>query len=353
MRFRIGNTEVGGESVYIVAEISANHNGSLIKAKELVYAAKEAGADAVKLQTYKASTITLDSEKEDFLIPKNNPWSKYKTIYNLYEYAHTPWEWHHELFDLARKIGIDAFSSPFDESAVDFLEGLECPAYKIASPEITDVNLIRKVALTQKPIVISTGLAHLEDIELAAKTVREAGNDKLILLRCVASYPTPIEESNLKIIQEIESKFSCLSGLSDHTMGIVAPVVATSVGAKLIEKHFCLSKEEETPDSFFSLDVSEFTNMVKAVREAEKALGSGQFDLGASARENFRGRRSLYVSRPIRRGEILNLENIKSVRPGLGLHPKYLSQVLGREATRDLEPGDRLSLDCVHLNETK
>ncbi len=332
---------------FIIAEMSANHNGDFEKAIEIIRVAKECGADAIKLQTYRADTITLDCNRDDFLIPSESPWEKHRTLFSLYEKAHTPWEWHEALFQEAIKQGIEIFSSPFDTTAVDFLENLGVIAYKVASPEITDIPLLKKIASTQKPIILSTGVAELEDISLAVQTLRQEGCSDIILLKCTTAYPAPPEEINLRTITHMAETFECLTGISDHTLGIGIPVAAVALGAKVIEKHFVLDNTENSVDAFFSLDPSGFKEMVDEIRKVEKALGKVTYDLTESARKNIRGRRSLYISKSILAGECLTLDHIKSVRPGFGLHPKYQETIIGESVNQDLKRGDRLSWDVI------
>lgn len=342
----IGKREVSKESpVFIIAELSANHNGSIDTAIETIRAAKRAGADAIKLQTYTADTMTLDSLKEDFII-KGTIWEG-ENLHKLYQKAYTPWEWHERLFEVAKEEGLECFSSPFDKSSVDFLENLAVQAYKIASFEITDIPLIDYVARKGKPIIISTGIARRADIELALETCRKAGNDNLILLKCTSSYPAPIEEANMAMIPRFAEDFEVLPGLSDHTMGATVPVVATSLGAKVIEKHFILDRSVGGPDASFSMNETEFKDMVKAVREAEKAIGQATYDLTEKQEQGRAFARSLYVAEDIEKGESFTQDNVRSVRPGHGLHPSYLPEVLGRKANRDLEKGDRFSQDMI------
>lgn len=324
-------------SVFIIAELSANHSGDINVAKATIKAAKKAGADAIKLQTYTADTITLNSDKDDFII-KGTIWEG-KKLYDLYNEAHTPWEWHEELFKLAKEEGLVCFSSPFDKTAVDFLETLDCPIYKIASFEITDISLIEYVASKGKPIIISTGIAAKEDIELAVKTCRNVGNDDITILKCTSSYPAPVEEANMIMMQQFAKDFNVKVGLSDHTLGITVPVVATALGASVIEKHFILDKSIGGADASFSLDVDEFTEMVKAVREAEKSLGSIRYELNDKQLKSRQFSRSLYVAENIEKGEVITEQNIRSVRPGYGLHPKFLKQILGKKVNLDLEKG--------------
>lgn len=348
MDMRIGNHTLGpGHPTFIVAEMSGNHGGSLERALEIVRAAKRSGADAIKLQTYTADTITLKCDREDFLIPAGTPWENHSTLWDLYDKAHTPWDWHETIFREARVLGLEVFSSPFDESAVDLLEQLGVPAYKIASPEITDVPLLERVARTGKPVIISTGISELADIELALSTLRGAGASDIIVLKCTTAYPAPIEESNLRTISDMISRFGVLSGLSDHSIGTAAPVAAVALGASFIEKHFTLDDSKETVDSFFSSGEEEFTRMVQDIRLVEKALGCASYEITPSALSSLRGRRSLYVSAEIKAGEKITKHNIKSVRPSFGLHPKYYKKLLGRSAKCDLQLGGRLSWDVI------
>lgn len=330
-------------SVFVIAELSANHNGKLETAIETIRAARRAGADAIKLQTYTADTMTIDCDKEDFKI-KGTIWDGRK-LYDLYKEAYTPWEWHKELFDVAREQGLICFSSPFDKTAVDLLEDLDAPAYKIASFEITDIPLIEYVASKGKPVIISTGIAGLEDIELAVSACRWVGNEQIILLKCTSSYPAPIEEATLAMIPDLAKRFGVIAGLSDHTLGITVPVAATVLGARVIEKHFILDRSIGGPDASFSLDEKEFTAMVKAVREAEKAIGKVDYTLTEKMKDSCKFARSLYVVKDIKAGEVLTKENIRSIRPGFGLHPKHYHEVLGKKAKVDLERGKALKTD--------
>ncbi len=340
---KISNFQVGDLSpVFIVAELSANHNGSLNVAIETIRAAKRAGADAIKLQTYKPDTITLNSDKEDFKLKGGTIWDG-TTLYELYKSAYTPWEWHKELFDCAKSEGLVCFSSPFDRSAVDFLEELNTPAYKIASFEITDIPLIEYTASKGKPIIISTGIATLEDIELAIATCKKVGNEKIALLKCTSSYPAPIEEANLSMIPEFKSRFGVIPGLSDHTLGNTVPIVATAMGAKIIEKHFIIDKSVGGPDSTFSLTESEFKNMVSVIREVESAIGVVDYTLTNKQKKGRDYCRSLYVVEDIKIGERISENNIRSIRPGYGLHPKYYNDLIGKKVKADLKKGDRLT----------
>lgn len=348
MNINIGRHTLGqGFPTFIVAEMSANHGGTLERALEIVQSAKRAGADAIKLQTYTADTITLKCDREDFRIQNASPWASFSTLWDLYDEAYTPWEWHAEIFREAKRLELEIFSSPFDESSVDFLEELNASAYKIASPEITHIPLLEKVARTGKPIIISTGIADLADIELALATLRGAGAKEIIVLKCTTSYPAPPEEANLRTISDMTNRFGVLSGLSDHTMGTVTAVASVAMGASMIEKHFTLDDDKETVDSFFSLGEKEFTSLIRDVRWAEKVLGKVNYEITHSAMSSLRGRRSLYVVAPIKAGEIISEANIKSVRPSFGLHPKHYKEVLGRRVSCDLHVGDRLSWEVI------
>jgi pseudaminic acid synthase len=344
---KIQNREIGeNQAVFIIAELSANHNGSLETALETIKAAKRAGADCIKLQTYTADTITIDSRKDDFLI-KGTIWEG-KNLYDLYKEAYTPWEWHEALFMAAAEEGLICFSSPFDKTAVDFLKNLNTPAYKIASFEITDIPLIEYVASQGKPIIISTGIAEHKDIERALDACRRMGNDNIALLKCTSSYPAPIEEANMVMVKDLAERYGVISGLSDHTMGSTVPVVATCFGAKIIEKHFILDHSVGGPDASFSLDEKEFTEMVKAVREAEKAIGKVDYTLTEKQKKGKDFSRSLYVVEDIKKGELITENNVRSIRPGYGMHPRFLPEIIGRTFTVDLEKGSRLKDDVYH-----
>lgn len=332
-------------NVMIIAELSANHNGSLKTAIETIKAAKRTGADAIKLQTYTADTITIDCNKPDFQI-KGTIWEG-QNLYTLYKQAYTPWEWHEELFRVAKEEGLICFSSPFDKTAVDLLESLNTPAYKIASFEITDIPLIEYVASKGKPVIISTGIAGIEDIELAIDACKRNGNEQIILLKCTSSYPAPVEEANLAMIPDMAKRFGVITGLSDHTMGITVPIAATILGAKVIEKHFILNRSVGGPDASFSSDEIEFTKMVKAVREAEMAIGKVDYTLTENMLKSREYCRSLYVIADIKAGEIITDKNVKSIRPGYGIHPKYYKDILGKKVKRDFEKGDRLMAEYL------
>lgn len=345
---KIANKEISVDSgVFIIAELSANHNGSLETALETIRAAKRTGADAIKLQTYTADTLTIQSDKEDFKIKAGSIWDG-KTFYDLYKSAYTPWEWHQAIFDCAKEEGLICFSSPFDKTAVDLLEELDAPAYKIASFEITDIPLIEYVASKGKPIILSTGIAGLKDIELALDACRRMGNNEIALLKCTSSYPAPIEEANMAMIPEFKERFGVIPGLSDHTMGSTVPVVATALGARIIEKHFILDRSIGGPDASFSMNEAEFTAMVKAVREAEQAVGKVSYELTEKQKKGKDFSRSLYVVRDIKKGEVITEENVRSIRPGFGLHPKHYGEILGKKASRDLNKGLRFDLKFIN-----
>jgi pseudaminic acid synthase len=337
---KIGSRDILNDGVFIIAELSANHNGSLETALETIRAAKRTGADAIKLQTYTADTMTIDSDKEDFIIKGGTIWDG-RNLYELYQEAYTPWEWHPALFDCAKEEGLDCFSSPFDKTAVDLLEELGAPAYKIASFEITDIPLIEYIASKGKPVILSTGIAGLEDIELALDACRRMGNNDIALLKCTSSYPAPIEEANMAMIPEFKERFGVIPGLSDHTMGSTVPVVATALGAKIIEKHFILDRSIGGPDASFSMDEKEFTAMVKAVREAERAVGQVSYELTEKQKKGRDFSRSLYVVKDIKKGEVITEDNVRSIRPGYGMHPKELKNWLGKVAPKDFERGSR------------
>ena len=334
--------------VFIVAELSANHNGSKDVALKTIRAAKRAGADAVKFQTYTADTITLDCQNEDFKIKQGTLWDG-RYLYDLYQEAYTPWEWHRELYDVAKAEGLICFSSPFDKSAVDFLESLGNPIYKIASFEITDVDLIAYAARKGKPMVISTGIATEEDIRLAVDTCRSAGNNDITLLKCTSSYPAPIEEANLCMIADLANRFKVKVGLSDHTLGSIAGITAVSLGACMIEKHFILDRSIGGPDAFFSMNELEFSQMVKDIRTVESAIGQVNYEPTDKMKAGRAFSRSLYVAENMKKGEVITEINVRSVRPGYGLHPKYLPEILGKKVNRDIEKGTRFTLDYIEF----
>jgi len=339
---KIGNFDLDKDGTYIIAELSANHNGSLQVALDTIKAAKEVGANCIKLQTYTADTLTLNCNKKDFIIRGGTLWDG-KTMYELYSEAVTPWEWHKDLFEYAREVGIDIFSSPFDKSAVDFLEELNPSAYKIASFEITDYELIRYTASKMRPIIISTGIASIDEIQDAVTICREVGNNDIVLLKCTSSYPAPLEEANLLTIPNLAKTFGVISGFSDHTLGSTAPVVAVTLGAKVIEKHFILDKSIGGADANFSMDKQEFSDMIKAIRDTEKLLGKVDYSMTNKKRKSRQFSRSLYVAKDIKKGEVFTEENIRSVRPGYGMHPKYIKDILGKIAEKDYEFGNRFN----------
>jgi pseudaminic acid synthase len=344
---KIGERLVGPDQpVYVVAELSANHHQEFEQAVRLLHAAKAVGADAVKLQTYTPDTITIRSDREYFRIGGGTIWDG-RTLYDLYGEAQTSWEWQPKLKQVADDLGLGLFSSPFDSTAVDFLEKMDIPAYKLASCELVDIGLIQKMARTGKPLLISTGMATAEEIDEALKAARDAGCEQIALLKCTASYPALPDEMNLRTIPEMIQKFQVPIGLSDHTTGIAAPVAAVALGACIIEKHITLSRSLQGPDSAFSLEPQEFKSMVDAVRVAEKALGEVHF--GPSSREQSTRvfRRSLFVVEDVRRGQTLTPENVRSIRPGHGLHTRHLPEVIGKRAACDIERGTPVSWDLI------
>jgi pseudaminic acid synthase len=330
---------------FIVAELSANHGHKLEVALESVRAAKEAGADAVKIQTYTADTITLNCDADDFKV-KGTLWDG-RTLYDLYQEAYTPWEWHQAIFDEAKKCGLVCFSTPFDKTAVDFLEDIGNPIMKMASFEITDIPLIEYAAKKGKPMVISTGIAMPEDIELAVKTCKDAGNNDITLLKCTSSYPAPIEDANLMTMVDMKQRYGVKVGLSDHTMGYDVAVAAVALGATLVEKHFILDRSIGGPDAAFSMEIEEFAAMVKSIRNVEKALGDVVYPTDPSKIKGREFSRSLYVAENMKAGDVITDNNLRSVRPGFGLHPKFLTQIIGKRVKVDLDKGTRFSLDMV------
>jgi pseudaminic acid synthase len=343
---KISDFEITRSSkVFIIAELSANHNQNLETAIETIRAAKRAGADCIKLQTYTADTLTINSNKEDFII-KGTIWAG-RNYYSLYQDAFTPWEWHEKLFNVAREEGLICFSSPFDKSAVDFLENLSVPAYKIASFEITDIPLIEYIASKGKPVILSTGIATVDDIEIALDACKRMNNNQIALLKCTSSYPAPIDEANLSMIIDLSKRFNVITGLSDHTIGATVPIVATVLGAKIIEKHFILDRSIGGPDSTFSMNEPEFKAMVNSIRETEKAIGKIDYSLTEKQLEGKNFSRSLYVVENITKGDSFTENNVRSIRPGFGLHPKYLNLIVGGKSNQNLEKGTRFSLDFI------
>lgn len=343
----IGTFKLGGSRVFIIAELSANHNGSLDAALAHIKAAKRAGADAVKIQTYTADTITMDARTDDFRLPKGSLWED-KYLYELYQEAYTPWEWHQQIFDYAKSEGIICFSSPFDFTAVDLLHQLDAPAYKIASFEITDIPLIEYTAAKGKPVIISTGIAEEEDIQLALDACYRMGNRDVVLLKCTSSYPAPFNEANICMIKDIAERYGVIAGLSDHTMGITVPVLATAFGAKVIEKHFIIDRSAGGPDASFSLNEKEFTDMVNAVREAEEAIGVVDYHLTPKQKTGRDFGRSLYIVQDVKKGDVVTPENVRSIRPGYGLHPKHYAEVMGKKFNADFDKGSRLSFEQLN-----
>jgi pseudaminic acid synthase len=335
-----------GFPVYIVAELSGNHRQRFDEAVRLIYAAKEAGADAVKLQTYTADTITISVDRPEFRTSDRSLWAG-RSIYELYKEASTPWDWQPKLKKVADDLGITLFSSPFDKTAVDFLDSMNAPAFKVASFEIVDIPLIEYIASKGKPVIISTGLANLSEIEEAVSTARKAGATQISLLKCTSSYPAEPEDMNLRTIPHMAEAFGVPVGLSDHTLGIAVPVAAVAMGACIIEKHFVLSRSVPSVDSAFSLEPQEFKSMVEAVRTAEKSLGEITYNIKESEEENRVGRRSLFAVKDIQQGELFTEENVRSIRPNYGLHPRYLKQILGRKAVRNIQYGTPLGWDLI------
>lgn len=331
---------------FIIAEMSANHGHSLDMALETVSVAKKAGADAIKIQTYTADTITLNCDKPEFMAEPGGLWDGYR-LYDLYQKAYTPWEWHKAIFEEAKKVGIECFSTPFDKTAVDLLESLENPIYKIASFEITDIPLIEYIASKQKPIIMSTGVATIEDINLALEACRRVGNNDITLLKCTSAYPAPIEDANLATMRDMKERFGVKVGLSDHTLGSDVAVAAVALGAEVIEKHFIIDRAIGGPDCEFSMNKEEFAAMVKSIRNVEKAIGRVTYPTDISQIKGRQFSRSLYVAENMKKGDVITEKNVRSVRPGYGLHPKYLPQILGKTVNRDLEMGTRMSFDFI------
>lgn len=341
----IGNHKIGdNHPVYIIAEMSANHNQDFEQAVGIIHAAKAAGADAIKIQTYTPDTITIDCDNEYFRIGKGTIWEG-QTLYNLYKEAYTPWEWQPKLKKIANSIGLDLFSSPFDYTAVDFLEKMDVPAYKIASPEIIDTPLINYIAKTGKPIIMSTGMATLAEIDEAIRAAREAGATQIALLKCTSAYPATPEEMNLRTISHMAEAFKLPVGLSDHTLGIAVPVAAVALGGCIVEKHFSLSRSVPGPDSAFSLDPREFKEMVDAIRVTEKAIGLANYAVTEKEKPSRDFRRSLFVVKGIQEGEVFTKENLRSIRPAYGLNPSYIDMIIGKVAIKNIAKGTPLRWD--------
>jgi pseudaminic acid synthase len=346
MYITINNRRIGtGEPVYIIAEMSANHNQSIDKAIKIIEAAKNSGADAVKIQTYTADTMTIDCSNDYFQI-KGTIWEG-KNLYKLYQEALTPWGWHPKLKEVCDKLKIPLFSTPFDLTSVDYLERMDVPAYKIASFEVVDIPLLKKIASTGKPIIMSTGMATLAEIDEAIQTIRGTGNNKIALLKCTSAYPALPEEMNLKTISHLSNAYNVPVGLSDHTLGSAVAVASVALAGCIIEKHLTLSRSDEGPDSAFSTEPAEFKALVDDIRVAEKAIGKISYDISDKQKENRVFRRSLFVVNDIKKGESFTNENVRSIRPGHGLHTRYFEQILGRKAIRDIKKGTPLNWDMV------
>jgi len=334
----INGRKIGREhKPYIIAEVSANHNGSVERALETIEMAARCGADAVKIQSYTADTMTIDCDSEDFQI-RDGLWSGYK-LYDLYQQAHTPFEWHEAMFAKAKELGVTIFSTPFDETAVDLLESLDAPAYKIASFEMTDLPLIKRVAQTSKPMIISTGMANLDEITDAVKVAREGGCGELVLLHCISGYPSPVDQANLATISDIEKRFDCVVGLSDHTLGTAVSVAAIPLGASLIEKHVTLSRSEKGPDSEFSLEPNELKALCEDTGSAWDAIGKAGYERKPVEEASVKFRRSIYFVKDLKAGDVITEKDVRRIRPGYGLAPKYMEDVLGKRVTKDVARG--------------
>ena len=344
---KIENKEIGpNQQTFIIAELSANHMNDFDIAVKTIEAMKKAGADAIKFQTYTPDTITLDCDNKYFQIKQGTIWDG-QILYDLYEDAFMPWDWQPKLKKIAEDLGLIVFSSPFDKTSVDFLEEMDVPAYKIASYEITDIPLIKYVASKGKPIIISTGIASFEDIELAIKTCLDAGNDQIAILKCTSSYPSPFDEINLNVIPVLEEKFNVVVGLSDHTMGSEVAIAGVALGAKIVEKHFILDRNMDGPDSEFSMEPQEFKQMVDSIRNVEKALGNDNFELTEKMIINQDFSRSLFVVKDMKMGDVITEDNVRSIRPGFGLHPKYFAEILGKKVNTDLKRGIPFELKFI------
>ncbi len=347
---KIGDRIIGEKSpAFIIAEMSANHLMNFDRAAAIIKAAKDAGADAIKLQTYTPDTITLNSDAPWFQITQGTIWDG-TTLHKLYETAYTPWEWQPKLKKIAEDMGLVFFSSPFDLSSVDFLEELDVPAYKVASFEITDIPFIKKIALTKKPVIISTGIAYLADIELALQTLKEAGNENVILLKCTSAYPAPYEDINLKTIPSMMEVFDCLVGLSDHTMGNAVAGAGVALGAKVVEKHLTLRRDDGGADAAFSMEPEEFREMVENIRLIEKAMGKVTYELTDKQKKSREHSRSLFVAEDMKAGDVFTEKNLRSVRPSCGLHTQYYEEILGKRITRDACLGTPMSWDLVDFS---
>ena len=341
MKFDIKNLD----QAYIIAEMSGNHAGSLERAKEIIHAAKESGADCIKIQTYTPDTMTIDCDNEYFQI-EDGTWEG-ENLYHLYEKAYTPWEWQAELKKEAERVGIDFFSTPFDRTSVDFLEDLGIEFYKIASFEIGDLPLLKYVASKGKPIIMSTGMSALAEIDEAVSAIRSMGNNRIALLRCASAYPAITDEMNLATMRNMGEVFGVPVGLSDHSMGSVGAVTAVALGAKIIEKHFCLSRKIQNPDCTFSMEPAEFQQMVKDIRQAEKAIGRVAYGVTQQEKSNVVFKRSIFAVKDIKKGETINAENVRVIRPGYGMAPKYYEDILGQCALRDIKRGEPMRMDMI------
>lgn len=331
---------------FIIAEMSANHNHDIEKAKRIINSAVECGVDAIKLQTYTPDTMTINSDKEDFKVKVNDNWSG-QSLYDLYKKAYTPWEWHEELKQYAESKGLVFFSTPFDKTAVDFLEKLDVKLYKVASFETSHIPLLKKIGETKKPVIISRGLTNEEDLKLAIDTLRNSGCPQVVVLHCVSSYPANVNQMNLKVIPDIQNKFNVLSGLSDHSISSIPPIVAVALGANVIEKHFTLSREDGGVDAEFSLEPYEMEKLVEDIRNVENAMGEITYEVGEKEVENLVFRRSIYVVKDIKKGEIISSDNIRVIRPGYGLHPKYYEDLMGKKSKKELKRGTPFKKEYV------
>lgn len=346
-KIRIGKRYVGeGEKTFIVAEVSANHLQDYGRAEAIIEAAAQAGADAVKLQTYTPDTITLDCDNDYFQITQGTIWDG-TTLHKLYEEAYTPWEWQPKLMEFANGLGLECFSSPFDSTAVDFMQEMDMPAYKVASFEINDIPLIRKIARIGKPVILATGIAYLEDMERALRVCREEGNEQIVLLKCTSAYPSPYEDMNLKVIPNMAQVFDCITGLSDHSMGTAAAVASVALGGKMVEKHLTLSRADGGPDGAFSMEPDEFKKMVDEIRIVEKALGRVTYELTEQQKRSREDGRSLFVVKDMKEGEAFTEENVRSIRPAFGLHTMYYEEVMGKKARREIPKGTPLDWKLI------
>jgi len=347
MEIKIDKKYIGdNHPVFIIAELSGNHNNDYYKAIELIDIAVDAGVDAIKIQTYTPDTITIDCDNEYFQVNVNDAW-KGQTLYNLYQKAYTPWEWQPKLKKYAESKGVMLFSTPFDTTAVDFLEKMNVEMYKVASFEVVDIPLLKRIGQTKKPVIMSRGMASEEEIKLAIDTLKKAGSKEIVILHCISSYPAEPEEMNLATIYDIVDKYKLISGLSDHSLGIVAPVVAVALGAKVIEKHLTIKRSYGGPDAAFSLEPTEFKEMVKSIRVAEKAIGKPTYGVGKKEKNSIVFRKSLFFVKDIKKGEKITNKNVRSIRPGHGLAPRYYDKVMGKITTKDIERGTPLSWEII------